>query len=108
MNIAKLSQVAKEHGYGKAFERSNGEICVTNKSGKVILTFNPDLTVKFSRWTMSEIPAFIEALNTGSVAVVSNSTENSVDSGCGFYMRDTKRNWNLVQKYGFDAIEITD
>src|SRR5690606_21539375 len=107
MNIAKLTQVAKENGYGKAFERSNGEICVTNKSGKVILTFNADLTVKFSRWTMAEVPAFIEALTaTNAPAATSSNAANIVDSGLGFAMSDTKSNWELCAKDGYDAIEI--
>ena len=32
----------------------------------------------------------------------------TVNSGCGFFMKDTKKNWNLVDKYGYDAIEMTD
>ncbi len=34
-----------------------------------------------------------------------NTTDNTVDSGVGFYMQNTKTNWNLVMKYGHDAIE---
>ena len=31
-----------------------------------------------------------------------------VDSGCGFNMKDTKKNCGLVDRYGYDAIEMTE
>lgn len=54
MNTAKATQIAKSLGYGKVFVRSNGEICMENKSGKVVLTLNPDFTIKYSRHNMEE------------------------------------------------------
>ena len=39
---------------------------------------------------------------------VRNFDGKSVDSGCGFIMKDTKTNWDLVDKYGYDAIEMTN
>jgi len=35
-------------------------------------------------------------------------TGKAVDSGCGFRMADTEKNWSLVSKYGFDAVEMVD
>lgn len=54
MNTAKATQIAKSMGYEKVFVRSNGEICMTNKTGKVVLTLNPDFSVKYSRHNMEE------------------------------------------------------
>lgn len=54
MDTIKATQIAKSLGYGKVFVRTNQEICMTNKSGKVILTLNPDFTIKFSRWNMED------------------------------------------------------
>ena len=31
-----------------------------------------------------------------------------VESGFGFSMKDTEKNWNLVSKFGYDAIEMCD
>lgn len=42
------------------------------------------------------------------VAPATAPTPATVDSGCGFRMQDTPRNWALVNKYGFDAIEMAD
>ncbi len=54
MNTARATQISKSLGYGKVFVRSNGEICMENKSGKVALTLNADFTVKYSRHNMEE------------------------------------------------------
>src|SRR5690606_30604617 len=35
-------------------------------------------------------------------------SKGRVDSGMGFYMADTPRNWDLVYKLGYDAIEFTN
>lgn len=36
---------------------------------------------------------------------VRNCDGSIVDSGVGFKMKDTKENWAIVDKYGYDAIE---
>lgn len=110
MNIIKANQIAKERGFGKVFTRANGEICMNNKSGKVILTLNSDFSVKFQRWNMTaEVEALKEALNfCAKVVVKSENHSNRVDSGLGFYMENTRRNWDLCSKYGYDAIEMTN
>lgn len=109
MNTSKATQIAKGLGYGNVFVRANGEICMNNKSGKVILTMNPDFSVKFSRWNMAtEVEALKSALSEGIAPSAVRTENNMVNSGSGFCMADTKRNWNLVNKYGYDAIEMTD
>lgn len=35
-------------------------------------------------------------------------TGKKVDSGCGFKMADTEKNWSFVSRFGFDAIEMVD
>jgi hypothetical protein len=39
---------------------------------------------------------------------IRNYNNKTIDSGYGFYMKDTKKNWNLVDKFGYDAIEMID
>jgi len=39
---------------------------------------------------------------------VRNFDNKTIDSGYGFHMKDTKKNWNLVDKFGYDAIEMID
>jgi len=35
-------------------------------------------------------------------------TGKIIDSGYGFYMKDTESNWAKCHKYGYDAIEMTN
>jgi hypothetical protein len=71
MNTTKATQEAKRLGFGKVFIRENGEICLTNKSGKVILAINPDWTIRFNRWDMTEEAAIIKS------AILSSNNQNA-------------------------------
>lgn len=70
MNISLATQTVKTIGYGKVFVRSNGEICMENKSGKVVLTLNADFSLKFQRHDMTEeVIAIKNALQTPTASI---------------------------------------
>ena len=79
MNTARATQIAKSLGYGKVFVRSNGEICMENKSGKVALTMNADFSIKYSRHNMDEEALAIKAamLEPNQIEVSNNASTPS-------------------------------